>query len=66
MNPIFNYLSKATKDEASDEEPTKEKAKSQRKKKKQVIEESSSEEEEPKTYEINEASVPEATYEDLD
>ena len=65
MNPIINYLSKQTKDEASDNEPAKEKPKSQRKKKKQVIEESSSEEE-PKTYEINEASVPEATYEDLD
>ena len=54
-----------TKDDANDAEPKKEKAKSQSKKKKQVIEESSSEDEEPKTYEINETSVPEATYEDL-
>ena len=55
-----------TKDDANDAEPKKEKAKSQSKKKKPVKEESSSEDEEPKTYEINETSVPEATYEDLD
>ena len=60
VKPVIGYLAKA---ENPDPKETKVTAEANKKSSK---DNESSSEEEPRTYEINEASVPEATYEDLD
>ena len=63
--PVINYLSKP-ENEGSDGAPGAKEKVGEKKTKKQQVQEDSSSEEEPRTYEIHETSVPEATAEDLD